>query len=147
MLYVYDSKGELVSMSIDGTPLDISRRVATNADKTEILWEWESKPFGETKASGDITFNLRFPGQYFDNETKTHYNITQPDKSFIMDEDRLDYTWWSFESTDIFNATKLFIHEFSHWVEAYFYGEAQEIPGFYDNSAYVEFLATRSCQP
>ena len=64
-----------------------------------------------------------------------------------MDEDRLDYTWWSFESRDIFNATKLFIHEFSHWFEAYSYGEAQEVSGFYDNAAYVEFLATRSCQP
>ena len=30
MLYVYDSKGEFVPMSIDGTPLDTSRRVATN---------------------------------------------------------------------------------------------------------------------
>ena len=57
--------------------LDTSRRVATNESNAEIVWKWESKPFGESKASGDISFNLRFPGQYFDNETGTHYNINR----------------------------------------------------------------------
>ena len=137
--YGYDSKGELVSMSIDGTPfisniktndngvktyfiydghmligeyklnlsndsrqeyvylnstpiatitpqenyrvyadhLETSRRVATNNEEATIVWKWESKPFGESKATGDITFNLRFPGQYFDGETSTHYNINR----------------------------------------------------------------------
>jgi RHS repeat-associated protein len=57
--------------------LDTSRRVATNDDKARILWEWESKPFGESKATGTVSFNLRFPGQYFDAETSTHYNINR----------------------------------------------------------------------
>ena len=101
--YAYDDKGELVSISIDGTPFikniktndnglqsyeyadgskhtrayDTNRRVATNDSNAQIVWKWESKPFGERKATGDINFNLRFPGQYFDSETATHYNINR----------------------------------------------------------------------
>jgi len=55
--------------------LDTSRRVADSVNN--IVWTWESSPFGETKASGILEFNLRFPGQYFDSETKTHYNINR----------------------------------------------------------------------
>jgi len=101
--YAYDDKGKLVSISIDGTPFikniktndnglqsyeyadgskhtrayDTNRRVATNDSNAQIVWKWESKPFGESKATGDINFNLRFPGQYYDNETGTHYNINR----------------------------------------------------------------------
>jgi RHS repeat-associated protein len=64
--------------------LDTSRRVATNNEKAEVLWSWESKPFGESEANSDVdgngeifTLNLRFPGQYFDGETSTHYNINR----------------------------------------------------------------------
>jgi RHS repeat-associated protein len=62
------------------------------------VWRWESSPFGETAANEDdaqgrasaaegrtpraatdgdgipFAFNLRFPGQYYDVETGTHYN-------------------------------------------------------------------------
>jgi len=55
--------------------LDTSRRVADSSDT--IVWEWKSKPFGESEANGTITMNLRFPGQYFDSETGTHYNINR----------------------------------------------------------------------
>ena len=48
------------------------------------LWKWESKPFGESIADEDVdkngerfVQNLRFPGQYFDTELKTHYNINR----------------------------------------------------------------------
>ena len=57
--------------------LDTSRRVATDDEDAEIMWKWESKPFGESEATGELTFNLRFPGQYFDGETGTHYNINR----------------------------------------------------------------------
>jgi len=64
--------------------LDTSRRVATNDEEAKVLWEWESKPFGESLANEDVdgdnkkfTLNLRFPGQYFDAETGTHYNINR----------------------------------------------------------------------
>ena len=57
--------------------LDTSRRVATNDNEATIVWKWEGKPFGESEATGTLSFNLRFPGQYFDSETKTHYNINR----------------------------------------------------------------------
>ena len=59
-------------------------------------WRWIAEPFGVTAAEtnpdglGNFTFNLRFPGQYFDQESGLHYNyfrdydpsvgrFTQPD--------------------------------------------------------------------
>jgi RHS repeat-associated protein len=54
-----------------GTP-----RAITTQDGTEV-WDWPAvqNPFGERAASGnEYTFNLRFPGQYFDQETGLHYN-------------------------------------------------------------------------
>ena len=45
------------------------------------VWRWESDPFGSTAAQEDpdgdlttFTYNLRFPGQYYDDETGLHYN-------------------------------------------------------------------------
>jgi RHS repeat-associated protein len=55
--------------------LDTSRRVEDS--EGNIVWKWESKPFGEDEATGTFSFNLRFPGQYFDGETGTHYNINR----------------------------------------------------------------------
>ena len=54
-------------------------RLITNP-QGQALWSWESDPFGVTNANenpsnlGNFNFNLRFPGQYYDKETKTHYN-------------------------------------------------------------------------
>lgn len=46
-----------------------------------MVWRWFSQPFGEGVVNSDVdadgrsvTFNLRFPGQYFDWDTKLHYN-------------------------------------------------------------------------
>lgn len=50
------------------------RAVTTSDAAGTILWSWSSDPFGTTAASGSIEYNLRFPGQYFDVETGTHYN-------------------------------------------------------------------------
>jgi len=45
------------------------------------IWSWESNAFGTTLPNEDVdgdgtnlTFNLRFPGQYFDKESGMHYN-------------------------------------------------------------------------
>ncbi|WP_304941567.1 RHS repeat-associated core domain-containing protein [Marinobacterium rhizophilum] len=44
-----------------------------------MVWRWEPRPFGDSLADEDpdgerLTFNLRFPGQYFDAETGLYYN-------------------------------------------------------------------------
>ena len=40
-----------------------------------VVWSADYKPFGEANVTtSTITNNLRFPGQYFDAETGTHYN-------------------------------------------------------------------------
>jgi len=48
------------------------------------MWRWDSDPFGASAPNEDpngtsITFSLplRFPGQYFDAETGTHYNMAR----------------------------------------------------------------------
>ncbi|MFZ6659145.1 RHS repeat domain-containing protein [Undibacterium sp. TJN19] len=55
-------------------------RVITDSSGTEV-WRWDSAPFGETlpneqptNATSKFTFNIRFAGQYFDQETGLHYN-------------------------------------------------------------------------
>lgn len=57
------------------TPRAISDTTST------VLWRWDSTPFGETVPNEDpdnntttFTYNLRFPGQYYDQETGLHYN-------------------------------------------------------------------------
>ena len=46
-----------------------------------IVWQWDSDPFGTTAANEDpdgdgglFGYNLRFAGQYYDEETGLHYN-------------------------------------------------------------------------
>jgi len=57
-----------------GTP-----RLITDATQIE-RWHWHSAPYGDTRPNenpsnkGDLVYNLRFPGQYFDIETGAHYN-------------------------------------------------------------------------
>jgi RHS repeat-associated protein len=55
-------------------------RVIVNA-ANQMVWRWDSAPFGDTNANEQPTaslasfqFNLRFPGQQFDAETGSHYN-------------------------------------------------------------------------
>jgi RHS repeat-associated protein len=54
-----------------GTPLLIIDQVGN------IVWSQKSTVFGETTVNEASTIknNLRFPGQYFDAETNTHYNF------------------------------------------------------------------------
>jgi len=67
---------------IESDQLDTPRAIV-NATH-QLIWHWDSDPFGTTapdqapsQGSGITTafvYNLRFPGQYFDAETGTHYN-------------------------------------------------------------------------
>jgi RHS repeat-associated protein len=57
-----------------------SPRLITN-QAGQAVWRWDqTDPFGGNVANenpsglGTFTYNLRFPGQYFDNETNLHYN-------------------------------------------------------------------------
>ena len=40
----------------------------------QAVWLWDHDPFGNGGPSGAFTYNLRFPGQYYDKNTKLHYN-------------------------------------------------------------------------
>ena len=58
-----------------GTP-----RIGTDAARS-IVWRYDGSAFGDTPPNEDpdgnkkkTTINLRFPGQYYDAETKLHYN-------------------------------------------------------------------------
>jgi len=60
--------------------LNTPRRVSRPSDNA-IVWRWDSDAFGTTAANSDpdgdsaaFTYNLRFPGQYFDTESGLHYN-------------------------------------------------------------------------
>ncbi len=53
----------------------MTARLATDQNQF-ISWRWEGEAFGNTPAEelAGISVNLRFPGQYFDEETNLHYN-------------------------------------------------------------------------
>ena len=52
-----------------GTPQRITNQ------QQEIVWEAEYSPFGEADiTTATIENNIRFPGQYYDQETNLHYN-------------------------------------------------------------------------
>ena len=62
--------------------IDTPRVLTDNTNAA--LWAWESKPFGESQPNEDVdgdstnlSYNLRFPGQYFDGETGKHYNYNR----------------------------------------------------------------------
>ncbi|WP_422730704.1 RHS repeat-associated core domain-containing protein [Marinobacterium iners] len=53
----------------------------SRANDNQIVWRWDNDPFGRHTANEDpdgdsqlFTFSLRYPGQYYDEETGLHYN-------------------------------------------------------------------------
>ena len=58
--------------------LNTPREITNSANQS--LWRWDSLPFGDTppnenpSGQGTYTFNLRFPGQYYDVETGLYHN-------------------------------------------------------------------------
>jgi RHS repeat-associated protein len=64
---------------IQADHLDTPRAILDPAGT--VVWRWLADPFGaappEENPDGDgatFTYNLRFPGQYYDKETNLHYN-------------------------------------------------------------------------
>ena len=59
--------------------LNTPRRI-TRRSTADIVWSWESDPFGSAGPNqnpsglGTFAFNLRFPGQYYDSETGLNQN-------------------------------------------------------------------------
>jgi RHS repeat-associated protein len=51
-------------------------RAITDSSQT-VVWSWNSDPFGNGQPAGSITYNLRFPGQYYDSETGHGYNLNR----------------------------------------------------------------------
>lgn len=59
--------------------LNAPRAISDSIDT--VIWRWDSDAFGITAANEDpdkngvkFTYNLRFPGQYYDEETGLHHN-------------------------------------------------------------------------
>ncbi|MEM7314725.1 MAG: RHS repeat-associated core domain-containing protein, partial [Planctomycetota bacterium] len=70
-LALIDAAGDVYYYHNDhlGTP-----QVMTNANEA-VVWEGHYTPFGTVdEAEATVTNPLRFPGQYFDEESGTHYN-------------------------------------------------------------------------
>ena len=45
----------------------------TNA-RGQIEWQWDHDPFGNGIPTGAFSYDLRFPGQFYDQNAKLHYN-------------------------------------------------------------------------
>ena len=60
--------------------LNTPRRI-TRRSTSDVVWSWDSDPFGTAGPNenpsglGSFSFNLRFPGQYYDVETGLSYNF------------------------------------------------------------------------
>ena len=52
----------------------IGARAVTDSAQN-IVWQAQRTPYGKTVVTvNDISFNPRFPGQYYDAESELHYN-------------------------------------------------------------------------
>lgn len=40
----------------------------------QVVWFWDHDPFGNGTPTGSLTYNLRFPGQFYDGTTGLYYN-------------------------------------------------------------------------
>ncbi|MBU1306649.1 MAG: RHS repeat protein [Alphaproteobacteria bacterium] len=71
----YDAEGGIASSNAFYLHADHlnTPRLATNQSGDEV-WRWKSDAFGVGAADGTATINLRFPGQYYDDESGLHYN-------------------------------------------------------------------------
>jgi RHS repeat-associated protein len=66
-----------IILTIHADHLNTPRQL-TDATK-KVVWNWPYSAFGNNLPStvGAVKFNLRYPGQYYDAESKLHYNINR----------------------------------------------------------------------
>lgn len=76
--YGYDGKGKLNDTKVYSIHTDhLGTPKAITNQNQETVWQIDLDTFGETKSidsKDNFQFNLRFAGQYFDQETGYHYN-------------------------------------------------------------------------
>ncbi|WP_151717100.1 RHS repeat domain-containing protein [Acinetobacter sp. TUM15071] len=56
------------------TDVQNTPRRLIDSSNSNVVWSWDSTAFGLGNPVGNITFNLRFPGQYYDATTGQFYN-------------------------------------------------------------------------
>ncbi|WNL45330.1 RHS repeat-associated core domain-containing protein [Dyella sp. BiH032] len=70
---MYASGSQISYVHVDS--LGSPRAIANSAGATIWQWPYQSNPFGEAAAlTAGFEFKLRFPGQYFDQESGLHHN-------------------------------------------------------------------------
>ncbi|MFW1748099.1 RHS repeat-associated core domain-containing protein [Acinetobacter guillouiae] len=82
------SKLYYIIADINNTP----RRLIDSTNNS-IAWSWDGSAYGLGDPTvQDVKFNLRFPGQYYDAETKLHYNLNRyysPELGRYIEPDRI----------------------------------------------------------
>lgn len=74
----FDTQNQPTLYYVESDQLNTPRQITSQSKK--LMWQWQSEPFGSTAADsspsgqGTFTYNLRFPGQYYDRESGLHYN-------------------------------------------------------------------------
>ena len=93
LLGEYDGSGNLVQEHIwlNNRPIGVINSTALYYVQTDqlntprsitdgshaVVWNWKSDPFGNNASSGSLAYNLRLPGQYYDQETGHSYNYNR----------------------------------------------------------------------
>ncbi|ORU90026.1 MAG: hypothetical protein A6F71_03420, partial [Cycloclasticus sp. symbiont of Poecilosclerida sp. M] len=100
--YLWHNGNPIAQINISATNETISylhtdqlqtARLATDQNQ-QIVWRWEGNAFGDTPPQelANIQINLRFPGQYYDQETNLHYNWNRyynPETGRYITSDRI----------------------------------------------------------
>jgi RHS repeat-associated protein len=70
-------------------------RRGIDASTQQIVWSWDPDAFGNVQPLGSVTINLRFPGQYYDQQSGLYYNHNRyynPKLGRYMEPDPLGLT-------------------------------------------------------
>ena len=105
--------GTVAVFAVEPDHLDTPRVLANSTH--QVIWRWDSSPFGDTPAEESPTglaafrYSLRFPGQQYDPETQSHYNYFrdyEPGTGRYLDSDPIGQ-WSDFQTYQFVRATPL----------------------------------------